>query len=90
MIYLVTDNKRKYLSAQKLLKPFDIKINQKPLDIIEPQAENIKYIAESKASQAFEILQKPVLVSDSGVSIPALKGFPGPRGLRYKIYIVLL
>jgi len=78
MIYIVTENKKKFLSGKKWLNPFNIKVSQKELDIIEPQSEDIQSITKSKATQAFTILHKPVLVTDAGVSIPALKGFPGP------------
>lgn len=78
MLYIVTGNKNKFESAKKRLEPFNIEVEQVKLDIIEPQSEDIKFVAEFKANQAFEKVGKPVLVSDTGWSIPALKGFPGP------------
>lgn len=77
-VHIVTGNKNKLESARKRLEPFRITVEQIKLEIIEPQSEDIKFVAEFKATQAFEKVGKPVLVSDTGWSIPALKGFPGP------------
>ncbi|MBD3329485.1 hypothetical protein GF357_03260 [Candidatus Dojkabacteria bacterium] len=78
MIYHITGNKHKAESANKRLKPFNIQLKQKTLHLIEPQEEDITTVAESKAQQANRQIKRPVLVSDSGISIPALNGFPGP------------
>src|SRR5690606_18904831 len=56
----------------------DIEVVQKPLDLIEPQAFTAAEVAKVKAHQAYEMLQKPVLVDDSSFHIVALGGFPGP------------
>lgn len=77
-IHIVTGNKNKLESARKRLEPYKIIVEQIKLDIIEPQSEDIKFVAEFKANQAFEKSGVPVLVSDTGWSIPALNGFPGP------------
>ncbi len=75
---MVTNNKDKFTSAVSRLAQFKIELIQKKLKIIEPQEENIKKVATSKARQAYELLRQPVIVSDTGWSIPALNGFPGP------------
>jgi non-canonical purine NTP pyrophosphatase (RdgB/HAM1 family) len=77
-ISFVTGNKDKYEKAKQRLDPLGIHIEQVELTITEPQEENILKVAESKAEQAFAQLKSPILVADSGWSIPALKGFPGP------------
>lgn len=77
-VILVTGNKNKYESAVAKLNPFNIKLKQSELNIIEPQEENIAKVAKSKATQAYEVLNEPVLVADTGWDIPALNGFPGP------------
>ncbi len=79
MILYITSNKNKIETANRLLKPFNIKVEGKKVDgIIEPQTENIEEISENKAKQAFQIVQKPLIVSDASWIIPALNGFPGP------------
>ncbi len=77
-VFIATGSQDKFASAVNRLLPFKIKLIQKKLDIIEPQEEDIKKVTISKARQAYELLGKPVIVSDTGWSIPALKGFPGP------------
>lgn len=53
-------------------------VEQRPLDLIEPQADTAEEIARVKARQAWEQLHQPVLVDDSSFHITALNGFPGP------------
>jgi len=78
MLYIVTGNKSKFEGAKKYLGKFGISVSQKKIEIIEPQEEDIKKIAEYKAGEAFKQLKKPLLVHDAGWYIPSLKGFPGP------------
>jgi XTP/dITP diphosphohydrolase len=77
-IYFVTGNNNKFLSANRNLAVFSILLEQKSLPIIEMQNENIEQIAIDKVNQAFFILKRPVIVSDTGWSIASLNGFPGP------------
>lgn len=78
-IYFITSNKQKAKSAEKQFRDsgLNIEIEEKDLDIIEPQAENSKEVSAIKARQAFDILKKPLIVEDGGFSIEALNGFPG-------------
>lgn len=78
MIYYVTGNKHKFNSAQEMLKPFGINIEQKIVDIPEIQSDSIEEIAIEKAKKAYEQIKQPLFVNDSGWIIPALNGFPGP------------
>lgn len=77
-ISFVTSNKNKFLSLSKKLKDIAVSLEHANINIIEPQASTIKEIAIFKAKEAFKILQHPVLVHDSGLTITALKDFPGP------------
>ena len=79
-IYFCSSNVGKYdhllLNTQHIK---NIKIVQmKHLDIVEPQLNSIEEIAVFKAKQAHKLLQKPVVVHDSGLVIKQLKDFPGP------------
>lgn len=75
---MVTGNKLKIDGARERLEPYSIQVIQEKLTIIEPQEESIQKVAEAKASQAFKLLNKPVLISDTGWNISSLNGFPGP------------
>jgi len=77
-IFYITGNKYKLENAKRYTKKLGVELIQKKLDIEEIQSDSIVEIAKGKAKQAFEIFKKPLIVSDSGWKIPALKGFPGP------------
>lgn len=66
------------LRSHLSLAGLDITIDPRPLDLIEPQAATATEVAKVKAQQAYDLLQKPVLVDDSSFHIHALGGFPGP------------
>lgn len=74
----VTGNPSKFLSAQTFFASSEISLVQKKLDLVEIQSESIEEIAINKAKAAFEIVQEPLFVNDTGWYIEALKGFPGP------------
>ena len=75
LIY-VTDNKEKFKTAQLILEN-KVKLKQVSLDLIEPQRIKPKEVSEIKAKQAYEILKKPLFVTDTGLSLDAFNGFPG-------------
>ena len=47
------------------------------LDLAEPQALDPADVVEAKVREAYQRLQRPVLVEDSGLSLDAWGGFPG-------------
>jgi non-canonical purine NTP pyrophosphatase (RdgB/HAM1 family) len=57
---------------------YGITLERQKLDIPEIQAMNTKDIVEHSLKVAFEQIQKPVVVTDTGYYIRALGGFPGP------------
>lgn len=77
-IYFATGNPRKVLSLKKALSDLPIDIIQYTGELLEPQKDNIKEVALSKARQAFSVLKDSVIVNDGGLVIPSLNGFPGP------------
>lgn len=77
-ITFVTSNKNKFLTLKEKLREFGICLEHADIDLLEPQLPTIKQVAEFKAKQALAILKKPVLVNDSGLTIPVLNDFPGP------------
>ena len=80
-IVFVTSNSGKVATLEGHLKIHGldrVTVIQQALDLIEPQAETALEVARVKAQQAFDQLQRPVLVDDSSFHIHALGGFPGP------------
>lgn len=75
LIY-VTGNESKIFSAKKLLEPYGINVIAKKIDCIEIQADKIEDVAIFSSRYACEQLKCPVLKNDTGLVIPALKGFP--------------
>ncbi|HYH75306.1 MAG TPA: non-canonical purine NTP pyrophosphatase [Candidatus Saccharimonadales bacterium] len=77
-ITFVTGNAHKLSAAQRICSQFGVDIAQAELDIVEIQGETGEPIARDKAQKAYDILQKPLVVTDDTWMIPALGGFPGP------------
>lgn len=77
-VYFATKNQEKMLIAQTVCSKFDINVEQAIIDIDEIQGEDPVIIVKDKAYRAYEVLSKPVVVSDDSWDIPALNGFPGP------------
>jgi XTP/dITP diphosphohydrolase len=78
-LLFVTSNSHKIESANKNLKPYGIEIEAVQVsDINEIQSDSIEDISIDKAKKAYKQIQKPLMVSDAGWSIPSLNGFPGP------------
>lgn len=76
-IIFATSNKRKFGEAELGCSPYGINIEMRTLDIDEIQHTDPLKISEHKARTAFEIVGKPVVVTDTFWAIPSLKGFPG-------------
>jgi XTP/dITP diphosphohydrolase len=55
-----------------------------PMDIPEYRDDDVGEIARQKAAHAYECLKRPLIVDDTGFSIAALNGFPGP----YAAYVL--
>lgn len=78
MLTIVTGNIGKYESAKRRLDKFGIELEFQKIDLVEPQVELIEEVAIFKAKDAFKQVNKPLVISDSGWSVPSLNGFPGP------------
>jgi non-canonical purine NTP pyrophosphatase (RdgB/HAM1 family) len=72
-----TGNSEKFNIAHMACEAADIQLTQSMLDIPEIQGEDPEVIIRDKAQKAFDLLGKPVIVSDDSWNIPALNGFPG-------------
>ena len=73
-IIFVTHNKGKVKSAEKYFK--NIKLSTIDFELDEPRSDDIKEIAKSKVSQAYEMVKKPCIALDTDFRINELNGFP--------------
>jgi XTP/dITP diphosphohydrolase len=80
---VVTGNMHKAEEVQAFLQG-SITVEHVALDIPEHRHSDVRVIAEGKASYAFSVLRRPLIVDDTAFSIDALKGFPGP----YAAYVL--
>ncbi|HXX54673.1 MAG TPA: non-canonical purine NTP pyrophosphatase, partial [Methanoregula sp.] len=74
---LVTTNAGKVREIEEFFGD-TVDVSQVSLDIPELRSDDVAKIAEGKARFAFDALRVPVLVDDTGFSVDALNGFPGP------------
>ena len=77
-ITYVTGNWAKIKSAKLYFEPLGIEVDNVKIDCPEIQADTTEEIANYSSKYASEYLKCDVLKNDSGLYIPALKGFPGP------------
>jgi XTP/dITP diphosphohydrolase len=75
MVTFVTTNPGKIHEAQAYL---DEDVEQLDFDYPEVQADDLATVAAYGARAAYEHVGEPVIVDDSGLTIDALDGFPGP------------
>lgn len=76
-IIFATGNDRKIAEASRVLSEYGLTITAQSVDTDEIQHRDSVEVTKAKAKAAFIYLQKPVVVSDTSWSIPALGGFPG-------------
>ncbi|HET8709638.1 MAG TPA: non-canonical purine NTP pyrophosphatase [Candidatus Saccharimonadales bacterium] len=74
-IIFVTGNQNK---ADYLTKLLEMPMQHHKIDLDELQSTDLKEIVEHKVRQAYEKVQKPVLVEDISFGFRALNGLPGP------------
>ncbi|VVB57310.1 Non-canonical purine NTP pyrophosphatase [uncultured archaeon] len=76
-IFLLTSNRHKLEEANAILKPYNLKLIQKPAKGIEIQSDSVEEVARVCAQNAYRVLRVPLIVEDSGLFVQALRGFPG-------------
>lgn len=74
-LVFVSSNKGKIEEAQTILGR---DMETAHLELVEIQDFDVEVVVRHKAQSAFEKIQKPLLVDDSGLYIEAWNGFPGP------------
>ncbi|PLW79819.1 non-canonical purine NTP pyrophosphatase [Candidatus Woesearchaeota archaeon] len=77
--YLVTSNQGKIDQINQFLSNLtdNIKIEMMKLDFPELKGETLEETALNKAKTCYDMIRKDVIVSDTGLFIDALNGFPG-------------
>ena len=75
---LITNNDMKFKNSQRVLKKFDIEVEQVKMAVPEIQSEDVTQIAEFSAKYAGDLLNKTTIKVDVSFEINALNGFPGP------------
>jgi non-canonical purine NTP pyrophosphatase (RdgB/HAM1 family) len=73
-IIFVTSSEDKAAEARAIL---GIKVTAADLDIPEIQSIKVEEVVLGKAKAAYETLDKPVIVEDTGLYLKAMNGFPG-------------
>jgi XTP/dITP diphosphohydrolase len=79
-IVFVTSNKGKVATAQKYFNKYDLTISCYDYDFIEPDINDIDFIAETKVLEAYKMVGKPCISLDAGFYIenyPNKNNFPG-------------
>jgi non-canonical purine NTP pyrophosphatase (RdgB/HAM1 family) len=71
----VTSNLGKLREAEAVL---GCKLDHRALDLAEIQSLDLVEVVRDKAARAWQRLQRPVLVEDTGLELDGLGGFPGP------------
>lgn len=76
-LIFITSNRGKFLEAQKLLRDFEIELEQVDLDVTEPQADSLEEVVRKCAEEASRVIKGGFIIDDSGLFIKSLNGFPG-------------
>jgi XTP/dITP diphosphohydrolase len=78
MFTFITTNSEKINTAHRHLDPLGINFSTEEIVIPELQSDSIEEVVTNKAREAYNLLKKPLVVTDHGWNIPTLNGFPGP------------
>lgn len=76
-VYFATSSAQKVIELSAAAKSRAIHLCN--IDIPEIKSDDIVEIAKDKAKKSFDHISHPVIVTDGGIFIDALRGFPGPN-----------
>ena len=74
---LVTQNKHKIIELTPLFEEYGVAFETTDLEKFEIRSHDVEEIALNAARHAYTILNRPVVVDDTGFFVSALKDFPG-------------
>ena len=79
IVTFVTGNKNKLSEFSAILEDVkNFELTNRKIDLDEIQSLSLEEIVEHKVRQAYDIVNGPVLVEDTGFFIDQLNGLPGP------------
>lgn len=79
-IVFVTGNVGKVESAKKYFDGTDVELEWFKYDAVEPEINDIEFIAKTKVISAYQMVQVPCIALDAGFYINAFPGQPGFPG----------
>ncbi|MDD4878470.1 MAG: RdgB/HAM1 family non-canonical purine NTP pyrophosphatase [Candidatus Nanoarchaeia archaeon] len=78
-LFFVTGNRDKFEEVKKVTDRHGIELEWSDVDVVEQKLKTEKEVSIAKALSALKILNKPVLVEDTGIYFEAYRDFPGPN-----------
>lgn len=85
IIDFLTSNSIKFKVGQAVLEEYqkkglfhEIRLRQNSIALDEIQSLDVRKIAVHSAKQAYRLLKRPIAVTDAGLYVEGLNGFPGP------------
>ena len=76
-LVLLTQNQHKLKELRPLFNKYRVDFETTSIEKHEIRSESVEEIARVAAKVAFDTIQQPVVVDDTGFFVNALKGFPG-------------
>lgn len=76
-VTLVTSNHQKAYEIGEASRPYGITIKPRAIELDEIQALDIATVVTHKVEQAYALVQRPVLVDDTGIFFVGYNHFPG-------------
>ncbi len=77
-VIFITSNEGKFREAKSIGEKYGIEVEWRKEEYLEPQGNDLEEIARKSAEMLSKKIKEPFFIEDSGLFIPALKGFPGP------------
>ncbi|MCA9496437.1 MAG: non-canonical purine NTP pyrophosphatase [Nanoarchaeota archaeon] len=77
-IVLVTGNKNKLKEFESIFGDENFQFENEKYDLDEIQSMDLGEICEHKVRQAYDLIERSVIVEDTGFFLDELKGLPGP------------
>jgi len=76
-IFFVTGNRNKFEEVRSMMEKHGIKLLQTDVDIIEHRYPTVREVSIAKALSAAKLINKPLIVEDTGIYFKGFKKFPG-------------
>lgn len=76
-VLFVTGNRNKFEEVKLMAEKHGINLLWSDLDVVEHKYDSVKEVSIAKALSAVKILDKPLIVEDTGIFFKDFKNFPG-------------